>query len=895
MDLLDAPSFTLDDPGAEDLFELLCAAYGDVQGSQMIVSKAGMDLSCSSWTEGMRKAWWAILQAAAKERKLRRLVEAAADDPTRVGYRDRFRAFFASPAPGREVHPADWDPFQLGVHRPIAVIGPAVPPLTPYVMRDHDRMPSDVVRPARSLMIVFAGGSATGKTRAALEVARNHFAGWTLTQPLDAAHLVEKVTAGEISARTVLWLDRLALYMDGDGRVAMLLRRLMTESGAGPVAIIGTASQEDVRNWTEEGAEGHAHVRALLHSAHVFPVPDMVPVFERDAWRTRDDGDPRLAAACASAGASGKIVQALAGGTALIERYETLAGPTGAYERTVITAAMDLRRLGLLSPVRRDLLAAVAEAYPEAKAHAADLGDWFQEGLLSALRPVHSISPLEKVASSPHESYLLHTFLEQHGKSRRQGALVPAGVWERLLEHALPAEDALRIAREAHRRGLHRDAVRLALPVADEGHVEATVTLAPWLERAGLVEEAGERLAASAETGHPQVLRCFAEWLERHGENTEAESAWRRAAAAGDGAARTHVAAQYARSGQVDMVRELWLQGAQEGDHEARHRLVELLYQDGDLTSVEKWLKIGAGAGDLASLEHLVALLDRDGREEEADRFLRASLNRGAQARLIDRLVVEGRTAEALEVAREAGDAGMSLRLADALKREGLLTELEEYLTAQATAGNPAAVVRLVALLDDTDRSEQAETWLYRMMATGDDRGLATLLRRLDRTRREEADDRLRRLAESGRPAAMRRLALRARQAEVIEYWLQRAAEAGDAHSLHDLVRRSVQAGRTADVRTWLEHRADQGSIIAVRELTGLAGSRADAERWSRRAIEIGVPAAVDDLARLLVDTGRQAEAERLQRYGIVPGGATCDPWPEAPQVTAERTDGGRH
>lgn len=899
MGLLDGRCFSLGDPGADELLAALCAAYPEVGESQMILSRAGMDLSVPPWSEGMRNAWFFILREAAAEGTLRRLVEVAADDPTRKSHRDQFLGFLASsPADlsrGRGARPADWDPFQLGVHRPITVIGPVVPPLTSYVMRDHDRLPPDVVRPARSVMIVFVGNSATGKTRAALEAVRNHFPDWTLTHPIDAAHLVEKIDAGEVAAETVLWLDRLALYIGDDERVATLLRRLMAESDTAPIAIIGTASLEDLRKWTEEGPEEHFHVRALFQSAHVSPVPDMVPVAERDAWCRPDERDPRLAAACASAGASGKIVQALTAGTALIERYESPVGPSGRYERTIVTAAMDVRRLGLASPLQRDLLAAVAEEYPEGKSHAAALDDWFQRGLLSALRPVHGVGALERVPGAPRESYLLHASLEQHGRTMRQGAVIPAGVWERLLEHAVPPEDALRIAREADRRGLRRQAVRLAGPISDRGHDAATVTLALWLERAGLVEEAGERLAASADAGDPRALRCFAEWLERQGRKTEADEIWNRAAAAGDGTARVRMAGRYAQAGRVDLVRRLWLEGAQRGDHEARHRLVEILYQDGDLAAVEKWLKIGARSGDRPALDHLVALLDQGGRRDEADRYLRESLDRGARTRLIDRLVGDGRTGEALELAREAGDTGMSLRLADALKHEGLIDELEEYLTAQANAGNLVAVVRIVALLDDTDRADQAEAWLYRRTAAGDDRALAILVNRLDRTRRrEEADDCLRRLADAGRPAAMRRLALRAKRADVIEDWLRRAADAGDAPSMRDLVRRFVRTGRAAEIRSWLERSAEQGSILAVQELVGLAGPRADAERWARRGVEVGLPNAASQLERLLLDAGRRTEAELLRRYGIAPGGGTCQPWTAPPRVTEERTHGGR-
>jgi hypothetical protein len=56
------------------------------------------------------------------------------------------------------------------------------------------------------------------------------------------------------------------------------------------------------------------------------------------------------------------------------------------------------------------------------------------------------------------------------------------------------------------------------------------------------------------------------------------------------------------------------------------------------------------------------------------------------------------------------------------------------------------------------------------------------------------------------------------------------------------------------------------------------AGRGVEAEQWLRRAIEAGNFTALQMLAERLEKTDR-AEAERLRRYGIEPGGVTADPW----------------
>ncbi|KAA9376027.1 hypothetical protein F5972_25265 [Microbispora cellulosiformans] len=875
-----------------DLRDALLEAYPERNEVRNLVDMvAGLPWTALI-TDGIntRDIWKEVIDQAADHGCFRALLDVVLADTGKFGHRraiqeaagELFNRRAPMPVPPGGATPAEWDPFHLGVNRPATapgvLSGASLPPLTPYIVRPHDRLLRKVLSQSASTIVVLVGSPATGRTRTALEAVRSCLPDWSLVRPIDIPDLMEMLKAGWVVPRTVLWLDRVPLFLNHNETVARMLRQLLGEPVTGPVVVIGTASLVEYEEMTEGCPETSHHVRELLRNAKL-DVPETVSLPDHGAWRDPTHGDPRLILAEKAAGSSGKIVQALTGGAALLQRYDSPMSPQGTYAHTIARAAMDLERLGIHHLIPHDLLAAVAER------HAKDASypdGWFEDGLAEALRPVHGVSSLER-SPTPGKGYILHNALTQHGRSRLRGTVVLPGVWEILLNHAVPAEDAFRVAREAHRRGLYRYAVRLAVPLSDAGHEAASIALSRWLTRAGLVEEAGVRLAACAGTGSAEALRRYAEWLDRQDREDEADAVWKRAVAAGDGIARTRLAARLERTRDLGSLRALWLEGAMNGDPEAALRLVELLDQAGD---IEKWLRVAARRGDPAALGHLVVFLDAAARHAEADTLLRDSAHPEAHAQLVDRLVKAGRIREAFELTR--GTGVMRTPLADALKAEGMVEELEEYLTSCAALGNTVALLRLVALLDAAGRADQATEWLQRAVAFGDGRALTRLVDRLDRTTsREETDDLLRDLAEAGDVAAMKRLQFRSSGPEVVEHWLGAAAVAGDAASLRELVQRLIERRRKADARTWLERCVKAGNAEALRRLVDLAESPSDAERWLRHAVETGMPGAIDNLARLLRKSGRTEEADQLHRYGIEPGGVTSRPW----MVTGAYTD----
>ena len=275
----------------------------------------------------------------------------------------------ASTPPGSPAH--EWtDPFALEVHRAIDGEASEDPTLPRYVPRDHDTHLGRVVAGAaggRSSIVVLVGGSSTGKTRACWEALQLLPAGWRLWHPVSPSW-PEALLAGvdAVAPSTVLWLNDLQHYLMTDPptmgeKVAAKLRELLRDADRGPVLILGTMWPEFWASLTAPASaavlEPDNQTRQLLAGADLV-VPEHFSRTDREralreAWR-----DSRLRDALEHA-SDGEVVQYLAGGPALAQRYRT--APAGA--KALIEAAMDVRRLGHPPEIGGDLLRSAARGY----------------------------------------------------------------------------------------------------------------------------------------------------------------------------------------------------------------------------------------------------------------------------------------------------------------------------------------------------------------------------------------------------------------------------------------------------------------------------------------------------------------------------------------------------
>jgi hypothetical protein len=164
------------------------------------------------------------------------------------------------------------DPRRLGVHVAISVPGVAdeVPP--EYVPRDADDGEFGVrakiaAAAQRGGFVLLVGGSSVGKTRTAFEAVTALLPDWWLVHPAGPDAVAALAAAPTL--RTVVWLDELQRYLDGEhGLTGGMMRALL--SPPHPAVIIGTICQDSSHmrtcsSWMARSAA--AARRAVRHTA----------------------------------------------------------------------------------------------------------------------------------------------------------------------------------------------------------------------------------------------------------------------------------------------------------------------------------------------------------------------------------------------------------------------------------------------------------------------------------------------------------------------------------------------------------------------------------------------------------------------------------------------------
>ena len=490
------------------------------------------------------------------------------------------------PAGGIRVSQAD--PRRLGVHAAISV--PGVPDEVPpeYVPRDADDGESGVrakvaAAAERGGFVLLVGGSSVGKTRCAFEAVTALLPDWWLVHPAGPGEVAALAAAP--TPRTVVWLDELQRYLDGEhGLTGGVIRALL--NAPDPVVIIGTLWPDRYAAYTALPAPGaadpHAREREVLDLADVVRIaPEFSPA-EQGRAHAAAARDPRLQVALGAAGYG--LTQTLAAAPQLVARWED-AQTASPYAWAVLTAALDAARLGARAPLTADFLRAAAPGYCTSQQQAEAPENWFEQALAYATGKLRGAAAALSPAGAGMgqvAGYTVADYLIQHASRERRYARVPASTWDAILSHIRDPADASRLADSARNRLLYCYAIPLYRHAADAGDGYAAWRLAGLLARRGDLDE----LRARADAGD-ECRRRLAELLAGRGDLDELR-------------ARADV-----------------------GDEDAAWRLAELLAERGDLDE----LRARADAGDRHAAGQLAELLIKQGRGEEAERLRRFGLN----------------------------------------------------------------------------------------------------------------------------------------------------------------------------------------------------------------------------------------------------------------------------
>jgi len=352
----------------------------------------------------------------------------------------------------RAVRVSKADPRRLGVHAAISVRG--VPDEAPpeYVPRDVDAGVRAKVKAAaeRGGFVLLVGGSSVGKTRCAFEAVKALLPDWWLVHPAGPDQVAALAAAP--SRRTVVWLDELQRYLDSEhGLTGAVVRALLNSPH--PALIIGTIWPDLYNAYTALATPGgvdlHAREREVLELADVVRIgPEFSPA-EQDRARAAAARDPRLKIALNAAGYG--LTQTLAAAPQLVARWED-AQTASPYAWAVLTAALDVARLGARAPLSAEFLRAAAPGYLTSQQQAEAPDDWFEQALGYATEKLHgAAAALTPVAAGIGQvaGYTAADYLIQHASRERRTACVPASTWDAALRHIRDLDDTARLAWEA--------------------------------------------------------------------------------------------------------------------------------------------------------------------------------------------------------------------------------------------------------------------------------------------------------------------------------------------------------------------------------------------------------------------------------------------------------------
>jgi hypothetical protein len=754
--------------------------------------------------------------------------------------------------PGGAVRIRDVRPRLLGVHAAISV--PGVPDDVPpqYVLRDVDTSEFGIWARVKAAareggFVLLVGGSSVGKTRCAFEAVKRLLPDWWLAHPAGPAEVTAMAHAPP--PKTVVWLDELQRYLDGEhGLACAAVQALVT--AAHPTVIIGTLWPDRYSAYVAVprpgAADPHARERQVLGLATVVRVAANFSPAEQGRARVAAAGDRRLQVALGVADYG--LTQTLAAAPQLVAQWKD-AQATNPYAWAVLTAALDAARLGAQAPLSSGFLRASAPGYctPRQRAEAPS-DSWFESAVSYATAKLHgtvaALSP-QGTGMGQIDGYKAADYLVQHATGERRDARVPASTWDALLSHHRDHVDDIRLGVYAESRLLYCYAIPLYRHAADAGDRYAARQLAGLLYK----REDRDGLQARADAGDPEAARVLVKLLRERGDT----DGLRARARTGDSEAARVLARLLSNWGDLNGAEQILRAQAKAGDEYAARELAGMLYKRGDLDEAEEVLRAQVKAGDGNAARELAGLLRSRGDLDGAIRVLHARANIGdvCASRELAWVLSERDDLDALNVRAGTGDQDAAMQLAWRLRDHSDL----DALRARAASSDRYAAEQLAELLRGHGNLDElrARADVGDMYAA---RELALLLR-------ERGDqDRLQVRVDAGDWYAARQLSSLLREGGDLDgaiQVLQTLADAGDQDAARQLTELLYEHGDLDGAIHILRARADGDNQDATRELAWLLRERGDldeAEQILRPRAAAGDWYAARQLSSLLREGG---------------------------------------
>ncbi|MGC3861228.1 tetratricopeptide repeat protein [Micromonospora chersina] len=585
-----------------------------------------------------------------------------------------------------------------------------------YIKRIIDQELDDRLTRARDRgqgFVLLIGNSSAGKTRSAYEAVVRNFSDWNVFLPSSAEDL-HGFTRQQVKKPTIVWLDELQRFLPGGGSNGIGKEVFLDLwSKRKPVIFMATIWPSRYQHYVSpsERPEGYAAERkdrivGVLHIAERIYVEDSFTGSELAAARALAKTDSRIEVALQDSHYG--LTQVLAGAPELVASWQH-ADP---YSKAVITAAVDVRRLGIEGSLAPALLKRAAGVYLSDEEIARASADWFENavsycvkrnrGATSALIP----QPGDKYGSAA--SYELADYITSYGARVRANEPVPVGLWGILAEQLHDPIDLQQLASAADMRDLRPYAEPMYRRSLALGNAESGFWLGLMLHDQGREKEAVEVLRRAANMGSKDAIEAFTDY----GPGDEAIGVLRRLLAAGEALPHYDLRLTIARllddEGRQDEAEQEYLEAIAEKRKNAVFYYALRLEERGNASEALDWYLRAIDAGDVAASERACRLLVKDGRFVEAKAIYESAVV-GGDERARDWwtaiLVKAERLDEALTMAKSSGSyrqVGKALELAG--RADEALAMYKEHIDR----GDIWAHYYSAELLESCNRYEEA-------------------------------------------------------------------------------------------------------------------------------------------------------------------------------------------
>ncbi|WP_345441518.1 SEL1-like repeat protein [Actinoallomurus vinaceus] len=598
-------------------------------------------------------------------------------------------------------------------------------------------------------MVIIEGASAAGKSRLAFETIHAYAPKRWLIVPAEATSLREITKAGVVIRRAVIWLDDVERFLVSGGLDGAVLDALCPP-GVHDVLVVATLRSEARQELSGAGLEISTAraVEEVMRRARVVALERDLTGPEREraeAFRY----DDRIAGALDQTTGAG-FAEYIAAGPAALERWESAKRGENLTAGAIISAAVDARRVGHLTPISRALLERLHFHYLSDREHHRRDRPSFDDALAWATQLVKGASGC--IDSAGDNTFKPFDYLIDHAQRTASLNNIPGPVWSDLASHA-PMKVIKAIGAIAYKASLLNISEQAFRRAADTSDTDAMYGLGLLLGQLRRFDEAEIWLRRAAEADSTNAMTNLGRLLDELGRADEGEIWLRRAAEADSTNAMTDLGLLLEKLGRAGEA-EIWLRRAAEADStQAMTNLGLLLEELGRFDEAEIWLCRAAEADSTNAMTNLGLLLEKLGRAGEGEIWLRR--------------------------AAEADDTDAMTPLGLLLAEIGRADEAEIWLRRAAEADSTNAMIGLGLVLDEIGRADEAETW-FRRAAEADDTnamtGLGLLLEKLGRA--DEGEIWLRRAAEADNTNAMTALGLllaESGRADEAEQWHRRA------------------------------------------------------------------------------------------------------------------------